>query len=154
MAASTVLEIVRMGSSAIGAVFAFLALVESFREVKRVHGRETTTGEEMFQREADIVGSNGTRMRLLVFLAIQAGMFIVAKQAYDVVDNPEMPISALALSSNLNQIFVTMAVTGLTLWDFRDLSSRTKIERMAAFIPLKRTASRSSRRRETVELEE
>lgn len=153
MAASTVLEIVRMASSAIGAVFAVLALFLSIREGKKVAAREAATREDMFQQEADSMGAMGTNVRLFVYLLIQGGMFYVAKQAYAVVDSPSVPISDLALASNLNQIWVTALVTGMTLWDLRDLWGRMKIERMAAFVPPRR-ASRSGRRRETVEVEE
>jgi hypothetical protein len=153
VSASTVLEIVRMGASAIGAVLSLLALFLSFREAKRVSGREPSTRDEMFQQVSDTVGANGSKVRMFLFLAIQAGMLVVAKQAYDVMDDPSTPISPLALSSNLNQIFVIGVVTLLSVWEYRDLSSRQKIERMASFVPQRR-ASKRSRRAEIVDIEE
>jgi hypothetical protein len=114
----------------------------SFRTAKRVHGRDVTTREEMFQREADIVGLNGTRVRLFVFLAIQVGMFIVAKQAYGVYDDPTAPITQLSLYSNLNQIGVTAALAMLAIWELRDLTDGQKIDRMASFVPPRKAASR------------
>jgi len=154
MAASTVLEIVRMASSAIGAVFAFLSLVMSYRSMRRVHAREISTREEMFQQEADAVHSIGTGFRLLIFMVIQIGMFVVAKQAYYVTDDPTAPISQLALSSNLNQILVTALITMVTLWDFRDLRAQLRIERMASFVPTRKAAARSARRREMIEVDD
>ena len=154
MSASTALEVVRMGASAIGAVLAFVLLVMSIQEVRRVRRYEAMTRDEAFQQTHDEVGAMGGRVRGATCLLLQLVALYVAHEAYLTADaSVTGTISDLALKSNLGQILWIGGATGLTIWDIRDIVSRHRIDRLAAFVPARRP-SKTGRRREIVEVDD
>lgn len=150
MTASTALEAVRMGASALGAVLALCVLALAWREYRVFKTKVATTLAETLRDQSDMIGSIGTLVRVTVYMGIQIGMYYIAQKAYYLPD--PATLSDLARDSNLNQIVVIGLITVLTIWDGRDIVGRGRIEHLAQFSPPKRSHRRA--KRETVEVED